>query len=481
MKKKHVLIVIALMVCLLMITGSTIFAVSMLRASEEEKEEQVSFETFAAWTEIEEFQTVPTMTGDNIKIGEIQNYGGSNNMVDVSGTTVEDYKAYLSTLEAAGFKKHSDNGEEGMEGYAYTAAYEKGDLAVVVSQVINGNKTYISAMSDVELSDRMIYKEEYMEGVSKDAKTKLHLMELNNNGACIIIQLKNGNFVICDGGTPHDAPYLLDYLEELTPGDAIPIVEGWFISHPHGDHYGALQEIANKSSYLKRIYVQEVFYHAPADEMLSHTDGNVSESQLLTKIHGLYKDENGETAKGHNPQLGQRYYFCDVVIDVTMTTDQLSSTTSTWDSNDTSSWFMIKIEGQRILFGGDAYHASQRTLMNMYDQEYLTMDIFVVLHHGINVYSYFNEYITTKTALYPSFKVGSMYTNKYPQFARIEENKQLQEQVQESYAVDAGTVILTFPYTVGTAEKTAPCDWRYSGGIPKARYSTNWGWDYEGE
>jgi hypothetical protein len=44
--------------------------------------------------------------------------------------------------------------------------------------------------------------------------------------------------------------------------------------------------------------------------------------------------------------------------------------------------------------------------------------------------------------------------------------------------VDSGTVILTFPYAVGSVEKTAPCDWRYSGGIPKGRYTTNWGWDW---
>lgn len=473
--------IIAIMISLLTITGSTVFAVFMIRASKEDKGETISYDTFAAWTDIEEFKDVPTITGANIKIGEAENYGASNNMVDVNGTTVEEYKAYLKTLEAAGFKKHSDNGEEAMEGYAYTAAYQKGDLAVIVSHVIKGNKTYISAMKDVQLSDRMIYKDEYMKDVPAGAKTKLHLMEINNNGACIIIQLKNGNFVIHDGGTANDAPYLLDYLEELTPGDKIPVVEGWFISHPHGDHYGALQEIGKKTSYLKRIYINEIFYHAPADEMLSHTDGDVVTSQLLSQIHGLYRDENGEMTKGFYPQLGQRFYFCDVVIDVTMTTDQMSSTTANWDSNDTSSWFMMYIENQKILIGGDAYHASQRTLMNMFDRSYLTMDVFVVCHHGINVYSYFNEYITAKTALYPSFKVGSMYTNKYPQFARVEENKQLQEMVEESYAVDAGTVILTFPYKVGSVEKTEPCDWRYNGGIPKDRYTTNWGWGYEGE
>jgi len=470
------------MVSLIMITGSTIFAVSITKSSKEKKEEKVSYETFSAWTDIEEFQKVPTMTGENVKIGEATNYGGANNMIEVDGANVDEYKAYLRTLEKAGFKKHSDNGENGMDGYACTAAYQKDDLTVVVSHVIKGDKTYISAMKDVELSDSMIYSDDWKANAKEGAKTKLHLLELNNNGTCIIIQLKNGNFLMFDGGTPDDTPYLLDYLEELTPGDEIPVVEGWFITHPHGDHYGSLQEIANKSSYLKRIYVNEIYYHEVAVETLEKNDQYggtaVQANDLLSKIHGLYKTKDGETAKGFYPQLGQKFYYCDVEVDITLTTDQMSTTTSNWDENDTSTWYMINVEGQKVLFGGDAYVGSQRTLLNMYDKDYLTVDVFVVCHHGMNVFSFFNDYLTVKTVLYPSFNVGSIYTNRYPHFAREKENAELQEKAQEVYAVDSGTVILTFPYEVGSVEKTAPCDWRYNGGIPKGRYTTNWGWDW---
>lgn len=477
MKKKHVWTVVTLLVCLLMITGSTIFATSIVRSSKEEKEEPISYDTFSAWTDIEEFQTIPVMDGDNAKIGEAANYGGSNQMVQVNDTTVEEYKEYLATLEKNGFKKHSDNGEDGMEGNAYTAAYTKGDLSVVVTQLIKGHKTYISAMKDVELSDRMIYKDEYVEGVPADAKTKIHLLELNNNGACLIIQLKNGHFVVHDGGNGYDAIYLLEFLESLTPGDEIPVVEGWFISHPHGDHFGALQEIANKTSYVKRLYVNEVFFHVPPTEMLTAEDPLTS--NLLSKIHRMFTAENGEPAKGHNPQYGQRFYFCDVMIDTCMTTDQMDpeSYYST-DVNDTSSWFMNHIEGQRVLFAGDASHGGQRSVMNLYDKEYFELDVFVVLHHGMNVYQYFNEYIKAKTILYPSFNLGSIYTNKYPHFARLEENAQLRESAEEAYTCGGGTMTLTFPYKVGEAKKAAPCEWKYNGGVPKERYTTNWGWDY---
>ena len=191
------------------------------------------------------------------------------------------------------------------------------------------------------------------------------------------------------------------------------------------------------------------------------------------------KTQNGETTKLYRTQFGQRYYFCDMYFDVAMTIEQIPAESYMGiDFNDLSTWIMVHIEGQRILLAGDASHSGICTAMDIFDKSYFDLDVFATLHHGINVYQYFNEYISPKTILYPSFNLGSIYTNKYPHFARLEENEQLRGRAQESYTCGGGTMTLTFPYTVGTAEKAAPCEWKYNGGIPKERYTTNWGWDY---
>ena len=475
--KKHVWVIVVLMICLLSLSASGVFVASVLNS--EEEGEQISYDTFGAWTEVETFQTVPIMPGEGHRIGKVEDYGRKDYTVDVNGTTVKDYKNYLNVLSKAGFKKHSDNGEDALDGYVYTAAFTKGDVTIVVSHIVSEEKTYISA-SKQQLSEHLIYKEEYTEGLDSNAKTTVSLVELNNNGASFVIQLKNGHFVVQDGGTQYDAPYLVDYLESLTPGDEKPIVEAWFISHPHVDHYGALNEIA-QSTLKNRLYVNGVYYHAPKDEML------VSESVLIsTTCQALYsqlKTEDGKVAGDYRPQLGQRYYFCDIVIDVSMTPEQLNSegySTAGPDVNDTSVWLMHHIEGQKFLTGGDASHGNLKAMMHLFDQSYFEVDVFAVLHHGINVYQYAVDYIDAKTLLYPSFRLGSLYSNKYPTLAREQENQYMRERAEESYSFANGTVVLTFPYKVGKAKVMEPCKWDYSGGIPRERRTTEWGWEWDG-
>ena len=482
MKKKHIVVLVAMMICLLSLAGSGIFVANVLNAKKEadaEKEaNKVSYDTFAAWTDVESFQNVPIMPGERNAIGKIQNYGKKDYIVNVENTTVEEYKEYLDVLVDAGFKKHSDNGEDAMEGYAYTAAFTKDEITVVVSHIIREGKTYISANEKRALSDHMIYKEEYVQGLDPNAKNSLHLVELGNNGASIVVKLKNGHFVIHDGGNGFDALYLLDYLESLTPGDEVPVVEGWFISHAHGDHYGALSQIASSTRSAKRVIVNGVYFHyAPADALKSET---TLASDTCNALASMLKDENGERAGNYRPQFGQRYYFCDVTLDVCLTTEQRAIGTFSTDVNDTSSWFKMNIDGQSILIGGDGSVNETRTMISLFDESYYAVDVFVVLHHGMNVYKHFVERLEAKTLLYPCFRAASLYSNKYPHFAREEENEMMRTKAQEYYSHGEGTVVLTFPYKVGTAQIMEPCKWQYHGGMPPERTTTEWGWEWDG-
>ena len=484
-KKKQTIRVSVLLACILLLAASAVTIFWFINKSV--MKEEVNYELFSAFTEVEEFQSIPAMNGKNIKIGSVIDYGSQNYLLDVNGSTVEEYKNYLDILISSGFQKHSDNGEEAMEGNVYTSAFQKENLTVVISHIIMANKTYISAGYDKELSEHMIFKDEYVADANIKPATKLHMLELNNFGASFVIELKNGHFVIQDGGQDVDAPYLLDYLEQLTPGDEKPVVEGWFISHPHGDHYGALHKIANTPTYKNRIYVNEVYFHRPPDAFMVDPDPEIHLdpmfSDMVEDLHYLLTAEGGEPAKGYRPQIGQRYYFCDIYIDVVMTTEQLLVEQKRGhDVNDTSTWLMTHVEGQRILIGGDAGYTSTSALVNLYSPEYLDVDIFAVLHHGINVYDYFTDYINFDTALYPIFRKGSAYSLKASgtlgtRFARVEENERLVAKAKDVYSYEDGSVVLTFPYVVGTAEITEPCDWRYTPSKTQARYTSGWGWD----
>ena len=105
--------------------------------------------------------------------------------------------------------------------------------------------------------------------------------------------------------------------------------------------------------------------------------------------------------------------------------------------------------------------------MDFYDKDYFKLDVFAVLHHGINVYNYFTDFCTVKTLLYTSRNLGSLYTATWA--ARVNENEYLKKSVQESLTHGNGTVVLTFPYAIGESETMPPCDWRYNDGVRDGR------------
>ena len=473
MKQKKTATILILMLCLVLLAGGA-FLVMFLgnKGNEEdvtnEQQKVTSTDTFAAWTNIEEFRTVPSLVTENSKVGEAADYGNGHYVIDVNGTTTEDYLKYLDTLEKSGFKKHSDNGKDAMDGYAKTASYTKDDLTVTVSHAINLEKTYISAVKGMALSEHLIYKEEYVKGVSADAKTTLHMLQLNNNGASFVIQLKNGHFIIHDGGRTYDAPYLLDYLESLTPDGEKPIVEAWFISHAHGDHHGALMKIIDKKEWYSRIYVDGIYFMEPTKDFIETTTYDAyTDMWTLARSYVLFEASDGGQCKYYRPQFGQRYYFCDMYIDVCLTPEQFPlEAYYSGDFNETSIWLMHHIEGQKTLIVGDTSYTGMDQSMNMFDKSYLDVDVYAVSHHGINVYNYFTDFMTVKTALYPNWRVGSLWqdTSDRTNLSRVEDNKHLVDSVAEAYSHENGTVVLTFPYKVGEAKTLGQTNWIYNAG-----------------
>lgn len=464
-KKMTIGIIVALLIVLLTGVFLVVFmnmTTGQKSTGEQEKVKDITM--FSAYTEVEQFQKVPAMAPTHAKVGIAENRGGGSFVIDVDGTTVDDYKAYLITLEQAGFKKHSDNGEDGLEGYAYTASYTKEELVVTVSHAVKMEKTYIAANSKLALSDHLIYNEAYAQNTIPGAKTKVHLVQLHSNGNSFVIQLKNGHFIVHDGGKKIDAPYLVDYLEKLAPEGEKPVIEAWFISHAHDDHNGAPREIATNTAYANRILVEGIYFTEPDSKIVM--ENNLTDVVwMTTMMNTAFKNTKGEIPKIYRPQFGQRYYFCDITIDVVMTPEQIPSGTY-WhgDFNETSIWLMHQIEGQRFLIPGDGSHVNMEFCMKAFDKEYFDVEVFAVAHHGINVYDYFVEFCVADTLLYTMYRTESLYDA--PSFhAHVEENIRMKELAKESLSHGEGTVVLTFPYTVGSYETIAPWDWRYDGGV----------------
>ena len=399
------------------------------------------------------FMGIPMMEVSTAKEARVDHYGAGTYVTYVEDTTKEDYEAYLRLVEESGFLKHSDNGE-GLDNAVFCSTYTKDDIVLTVSYYTREKKTNISFYQDFPLSEHLIYQDSYVEGNVEGAKTKLHMLELRRLGNSFVFQLKNGHFIISDGGMPYDLVYLLDYLEELTPEGEKPIIEAWVISHAHGDHCGALNAFVDLPENAPRVAVEGIYFSEPSWRVLEYCSGGANAViGKLKMAQKIVKTSEGVPTPIYRPQTGQRYYFNDITMDILITQEQVPFEKYKRDINTSSTVCLFTIEGQKCFFSGDIHEEGLDFIRENYSQEYLTLDFFTLNHHGFNTSVSFTDYITVKTLL--------LTVQKQVPVRKIRETKYFVSKVSETMNWGDGTKVITFPYTIGSYE-TLPCnEWKY--------------------
>lgn len=463
-------VVIVAVVAIALVLGFGIVAWTYLNGIDTSKENpknltknEKGLQTFADLTDVKEFQEVPVYDGENVKISDPDDRGDNVYMITVNGTNHEQYKSYIETLKKSEFIFFADNGETGIEEKVYTSSFTKNELVLTVTYVVNDETVYITASQKMELSPHLIYKEQYTANTIAGMKNTLHMLELYDYGNSFVIQLKNGHFIVNDGGSKNDTPYLLDYLESLAPNGEKPVIEAWFITHAHGDHNGALAGLASEPKYLERIYIDGIYLSMPGDEELTSVNAMTlkTSTMMIQSLPALAKASDGSNTKVYRPQTGQKYYFCDVVVDVMHTQEQLvREDYANMDINDSSTWTMFHIDGQKFLHSGDADKGSMGIVLRTYSQEYLDIDVYASFHHNLNNWFPFLEYCSIKTTLFTSSTTESQNVN-VGEINSVGSNAWLKENSLDYYSWEDGGKVLTFPYEIDSAETLPMCKWQY--------------------
>lgn len=388
--------------------------------------------------------------------GEIEHRGNGVYVHTAKEKTFKDYENYIQSIEQAGFSKYTDNGR-GLGGTVFTSIYVRDSQVLTVCYMKKINTLYTSASVDMPLSEHLIYKSEYVDNIPKYAKTKIHMVELWHFGNSFVFQLKNGHFIINDGGCEFEVQYLFDYLKSLVPEGEKPVIEAWLITHMHRDHCGVINSIAEEpEKFAHQVYVEGFYYSEPNDNIIGIQPGCLSNMIYLKMAAEVCKTSKGEQPKIYRPQTGQRYYFCDVTMDILLSQEHLEQNMFAEDLNDSSTWCMYTIEGQKCLFVGDAERGGMRKVMAAYESEYLDIDVFTLPHHGFNTRNDFTDYTKVKTVLVTA-------RDKTPK-RREEQNAYLKERVHEWILWGDGTKVLTFPYKVRTYETLPNFEWKYNQG-----------------
>ena len=394
--------------------------------------------------------------------------GGGNYVITIADTKKEDYDSYLETIQQSGFKVYANNGD-GWGDAVYSTTLTKEHMILTIVYYAMTNQIKVS-FYEGNLPKRLLYDDSYVEGNKTSAKTSLHMLELWWFGNSFVIQLKNGHYIISDGGYRNDLAYLLDYLEEHAPEGEKPVVEAWIISHAHGDHSGALMTLVEMHpEWMERIVVEGVYASEPNDEVLKKCGGHTP--------HAIVKmAANWMKAEYYRPQTGQRYYFNDITMDILYSQEQVEEENYT-NLNEASTVCLFTIEGQTCLLSGDVHETGMEFLIANYPKEFFELDFFTLNHHGFNTSQEFTDYATIKTTLITKPDLD------FP-VQRIRETEHLIETSKEALHWGDGTVIFEFPYTIGEYKRLPKNDWKYDVGVekpnaPSHKYSL-WGNNYTG-
>lgn len=420
-------------------------------------------DSFASVTDSELFASVPMMSGEKITFSDVEDIGGGDEQIWAYDTSLAEYQSYLALLEDKGFKKYTDNGENGLEGHVYTTHYLKDELLVVATYYTQLEDTMITVSANTLLSENLIYSEDYVANNKSGAKTTLTMQELYLAGNSFIFQLKDGSFIVNDGGDEDDLPYLLDYLESLTPDGQKPVIEAWVVTHSHQDHMGVFVAFTKNATWANRIRVENVYFTEASTVAHEMTNASISALTFYSKsIPTTFKNSEGKAPNVYRMRQGERYYFNDITMDVVYEQSILSHEDwKTW--NATSTALMYTVEGQKVFLTADIDYECQMRMLDIFPDEYFDIAVYQTPHHGGNIYNNFTFHLTVGTVLYARYRVDAAVSGLQ---ARWDQGNFLKERAEETLGWLEGGVRLTFPYTVGTYERLPLIEWKYNKELP---------------
>lgn len=291
------------------------------------------------------------------------------------------------------------------------------------------------------------------------AQTTLYQLELNqgevNCGMSYVIQLKNGQFILIDGGyfTDGEAERLYHFLKERSNGSIH--IAGWFFSHAHQDHVGVFLNFMEK--YSGQVFVDKLYYnYQPVELPVEDVDYKSSDPATVKEFYRVVKQYFSED-QIHTLKTGEILPFHEVTFEVLYTQENLYPIQSTF--NDYSSVLMMTVEGQKILWLGDVYRMGSAYLLE-HQKEKLHCDIVQISHHGYGgATKELYAGLDAKVALWPTpdYRLNEL--------SKSEVNHYLLEEstIQEHIVSGQGTAELVLPYKIGTANR-----------FPKEFFQ--WGW-----
>ncbi|MBR0174330.1 MAG: MBL fold metallo-hydrolase [Bacteroidales bacterium] len=189
----------------------------------------------------------------------------------------------------------------------------------------------------------------------------------NKIGNSYVLVTGNGKVIVMDGGLPTDENRLRTKLRSV--GNH---VDAWFISHPHGDHVGALIPILESR---EGITIDTIYHSRLSAALLAQE--TTARNQYATPFYNALARQT-ETKVVDIQQTGQVYTIDGVKIKVLGIAN-----TEIYNNTFNNSSMILKVwdDTKSVLFLGDAGEECGEKVLKAYPQD-LDCDYIQMAHHG---------------------------------------------------------------------------------------------------
>lgn len=314
------------------------------------------------------------------KIESLWDCGDSCLMYIIKETSSAEFEAYAAPLAEAGFVSTAVN-QIGDNLYrTYTTPDGKYVLNTVFTAYEKKTRLIIEPLSKTALPD---YETEYTDTAGPVTLTQVGLEYLYDPskhisnyqiGMLYIFRLRDGRFIVIDGGYNHNKNLSL-FVSEMKKLAADPnniTIAAWIFTHSHGDHVGLFRSLANSSE--RSIFTVERFIF---NFMSKEQYAKINEGYPAAVYSGIANFKGAKIIKAHP---GQKFSFGGAEIEY-YSTIELVAPQACDTGNTTSAVFSVTAEGQKIMFLGDSSNTMTDVLIKCYGNE-LKSDIVQVAHHG---------------------------------------------------------------------------------------------------
>ena len=316
-------------------------------------------------------KTVPALAGGH----ECYDAGESAYLMYRNGSNRAEYDAYCATLEVAGLEKYLDDAE----GTGVYSFYYNKDAVVSVYYSTHDNvlRAVVEPAAETALVPKGIIKEGNKPSAPCLVQLNDHLNDVVDCGMCYIFRLADGSFIIFDGGWVTDpiADAIYDKLNTLAEGGDI-IISGWFFTHAHIDHIGAIYNFAKK--YADKVTLKRVIFNYPGECRMTEMGDTFVQGYVHKWRETVSLFKGVEFIKA---RTGQRFHFDGLDLDVLFTYEDYMMPRPLRTFNDTSLVMRVTTCGETHMYLGDASESMCGILVKKYG-DLLKSDIVQVAHHG---------------------------------------------------------------------------------------------------